>query len=519
MISHHTYIKDNLSHFASAIIVLCWIWLFRGTIHWAINGFLHVYDFFHLLMLIFVLFFIAYRFKAKLSKAILQKLSTISIRFQFKVLPFLITTIPVIGFLLVEKHWSINIMNATLMGISAYGLLGLFISSKAWIRNLVPAILILLTLPYGEMMDVYIGYPLRLIAAQEAHHLFKTLGIHIESTETILNIENSFSQIDMGCSGIKGLWSVWIFFFLISWLEKHSIGIRWLAKLCVLSMLILIFNYIRIILLITAYSVLHQPNLANVIHVPLGLLGFICSCIISWFWLKKDRKGLSSFVHSTRWNTFYKNSKQKCYTYFEKLVATQSLKANIYAQLFIISLLLTSTLFYSPLQSKIIVIPAQTTNWPAELNVSTLSLSISEQKYFQQEGASIIKNKFRYKNLSGSFILVFSTNWRAHHNPERCTQGNGLHINSSETHFIEHHFPLKLLNLNDSDLSACYWFQSPSTITEDFSSRIWKQLRGEENNWALVSILFDQPTDVSTPEFTEFVSTLKTQVDHSLKNL
>ncbi len=68
-------------------------------------------------------------------------------------------------FLLSERFLDINTLSATLFGLASYGLLGLWLSPPAWRQGLPAAFLLIGALPFGEHMQTFIGYPVRILTA------------------------------------------------------------------------------------------------------------------------------------------------------------------------------------------------------------------------------------------------------------------------------------------------------------------------------------------------------------------
>ncbi|MBK9612467.1 hypothetical protein [Candidatus Amarobacter glycogenicus] len=48
--------------------------------------------------------------------------------------------------------------------------------------------------------------------------------------------------------------------------------------------------------------------------------------------------------------------------------------------------------------------------------------------------------RFDWRGLRGSFIIVTSRTWRAHHQPERCFEVYGLSLDDSRTHLVDSDF-------------------------------------------------------------------------------
>jgi hypothetical protein len=88
----------------------------------------------------------------------------------------------------------------------------------------------------------------------------------------------------------------------------------------------------------------------------------------------------------------------------------------------------------------------------------------------------------------------------------------GLTVDESYTHLVTPDFPIRLLSLSTSGgqgkLSAAYWLQSINQTTDDYATRIWADLSPHRQRWILVTILYDQAVDPSSPESQAFYQTV-----------
>jgi len=149
-------------------------------------------------------------------------------------------------YLIVERFLDINTLSASLFGLASYGLLGLWMHPARWRRDFPAALLIVGILPFGEHMQTFIGYPMRLFTASIvrdglAAAVFSSIGV-----ETILVLENSVSQIDIPCSGVKSLWTGALFLLAATWIERRSLNLRWLGIAIILAVLLFITNLARV---------------------------------------------------------------------------------------------------------------------------------------------------------------------------------------------------------------------------------------------------------------------------------
>jgi exosortase O len=171
------------------------------------------------------------------------------------------------------------------------------------------------------------------------------------------------------------------------------------------------------------------------------------------------------------------------------------------------SAILVMSLLYTP-RPQATVLAQSGDGWvlPAGLLVEPQPLEPEEVEWLMHDGAEVA-NRFRFtwqgeeQTITGSVILISSTTWRAHHNPERCLMLYGLSLDDSHTHLVRPDFPLRFISLggNRADegniRSGTYWFQSAERTTDDYATRIWADVAWERDRWVLVSILFDDVYD------------------------
>jgi exosortase O len=115
------------------------------------------------------------------------------------------------AFLIVERYLNINTMSATLFGMATYGLLGLWLNPKIWRQGFLIALLLIAVLPFGEHLQTFVGYPVRILTASIIQEGLASAGIHSIGVDTILVFENGVSQVDLPCSGVKSLWTGMLF--------------------------------------------------------------------------------------------------------------------------------------------------------------------------------------------------------------------------------------------------------------------------------------------------------------------
>ncbi len=405
------------------------------------------------------------------------------------------------GFIAAERWLDINTLSATLYGMATYGLLGLWMPPQRWRQGLPAALLLVGVLPFGEHLNTFIGYPIRLVTARLTGQGLAALGVPNIGVDTILVFENGLSQVDNPCSGVKSLWTGGLFLLAATWIERRPVNWRWLLRAAVFVFFLLFANLARVMLLVLAGQVAGLPLLAEMLHVPLGVIGFAGTCAAALFMLRQLGEAGDEAAEGTAW----------------ALARPRWLAPALAA------MLIGLALAYTP---RLQPVAAAAFDWrlPPGFNAEPWPLSQKELDWLTAEGGltiSAARWRFEWQGLSGSLLLVGSDTWRAHHRPERCFTVYGLEVQESRAHLSGANFPVRWLSLGKSQItptlySASYWLQSSEQVTDDYSVRIWDDLSPQPQPWVLVTILFDGPVDPAGAEAQELFSTLRLAVQHSL---
>jgi len=390
-------------------------------------------------------------------------------------------------FLLVERWLDVNTLSATLFGLASYGLLGLWLQPERWRRGLPAALLLVGVLPFGEHMQTFIGYPMRILTADLVRDGLAYLGVHTVGIDTILVFENGISQVDIPCSGIKSLWTGGLFLLAATWIDRRRMDLRWLLVALIFVLMLFIANLARVGILVSVGQVAGWRFFAEMLHVPLGVIGFGATCAAALSLLR--------FSH--------RQSPGLATTAIEEddlRMASPPYRPNWLAPL-LLATFLVMVLLYNPRTEPALAAPVITAwNFPDDLAVEPWPLNDQELDWVADVGAqSVDRWRFRWRGLSGSMLFVTSDTWRAQHRPERCFQVYGLTVENSYTHLIAPGFPLRLVSLSQggrgATSSAVYWFQSVESTTDDYGARMWADLAVQRQNWVQVTVLFDGLVD------------------------
>jgi len=408
-------------------------------------------------------------------------------------------------YLVVERFLDINTLSASLFGLATYGLLGLWLEPRRWRQGLLAALLLVGTLPFGEHMQTFIGYPVRILTAASVRDGLAAAGVASVSMDTILVLENGVSQVDLPCSGVKSLWTGMLFLLAATWIERRALNLRWLLTALAFAALLLAANLARVGILVVVGQVAGWRLAAEMLHVPLGVLGFAAACAVAAALLRRqpapdDAPGQA--VPAPLGRTGPALSRP---AWLAPLLAVA---------------ILALALVYAPHPQTGLAQPPPDWEFPAELVTTPMPLKPDEIAWLTRDGAeSADRRHFVWHGVSGSMILITSTTWRAQHRPERCFEVYGLSLEDSRSHLVAPDVPIRLVLLSDRahmQVSAAYWFQSAGRTTDDYATRMWADLAPQRERWVLVSVLFDNARDPLAPDIQAFYSALHAAVARSL---
>jgi exosortase O len=277
---------------------------------------------------------------------------------------------------------------------------------------------------------------------------------------------------------VKSLWTGALFLVAATWVERRAIGLRWLGVAILFALLLFIANTARVAALVAVGEVLGLRLFAEMLHVPLGVLAFIVACTagIGLLRLLPARSAGAATTQS-------------------ELRQPKWLTPGLLASLLALNMLYAPGFNQRPAEAK-----AAAFTFPPELNAQAMPLRPGELTWLLHDGAERVDRvRFTWRGLTGSMLLVTSTHWRAHHKPERCFENDGLRVQASTTHLVDGRLPVRVLSLAGSEntrtLSAAYWFQSATQVTDDYSARLWSALSPRAERWVMASVLFDQGID------------------------
>jgi exosortase O len=377
----------------------------------------------------------------------------------------------------IASQWFVSLtqLPVGLFLLGSYGLLGLWLAPSVWWRGLPVGIAIACLLPFGVQFSTGVGTPARIATAHVVEWILSQWQISAISAGDVIVLDTGVAYVDLPCSGLKSMWTGTLFLLAATWLEGRQIGWRWaivgMANLGFLA----IANTGRVLILTLLIHVLHQSAWAEILHVPLGLMGFVMASLLTWGLLRLVPRATAPLGTSGRIEAGSKG------------LNWRSLAA-------LSGLLLVLSIVPMPQQAAIAAVDLSKLDWLAPMQTQPLDLNAQERKFFANyPGVTTRKQQFQYGDLTGTSVLVASPTWQAHHSPEVCLAAIGYKIAPVVQQAITPEVTARWLSLDGGKRSAIYWFQSATRTTDDFMSRFWDDVFRQESRWTMVSIVFDRP--------------------------
>jgi len=369
---------------------------------------------------------------------------------------------------------------ACFAGIGAYGLAGLYLPRETWIRARPIAALAILLMPMADYLDVYLGFPARRFTAEAVAGLLSLLNISHITSGMVLTLEGGAAYVDLPCSGVRSLWTGAVFLLGAALLEGRTVD-RWFALTSVIfTALLLLANTARVAAIVLIEFVAGQALIAEVLHAPMGVIGFVACCAVGWALLS-----LSSI---------------------SEVASIASRRAPLMWAL-VPALFLIGSLSAPPVARAAV---SQTVQMPEGFD--TIALTDAEIAFAAEQGGSIAKASFSRGEITGTAVFVTSGSWLAQHLPRHCLRAAGVELTGEAPKLVDGS-PVRWAEVlsNGKAGRAAWWFQSEDQMTDDHTARIWAGIR-DETPWTMVSLLIDQPVQPNHPDVVALVADLRSEI-------
>jgi exosortase O len=397
----------------------------------------------------------------------------------------------------ISTQWLVSLaqLPVGLFLLGSYGLLGLWLAPAVWRRGLPVALAIACLLPFGVQFSTGVGTPARMVTAQIVEWILHSWQITAISAGDVIVLETGVAYVDLPCSGLKSMWTGTLFLLAATWLEGRQIGLRWIGVGLANLVFLAIANTGRVLILTMLTHVLHQSAWADILHIPLGLIGFVMASLLTWVLLRWVPKASSPEpAHQPE----------------------MALLGLHWRSLFgLAGLLLALAIIPVPQTDRAIAaVDLSKLHWAAPMQTQPLDLNPQEQKFFANyPGVTTRKQQFQYGDLTGTSVLVASPTWQAHHSPEVCLASIGYKIAPEIQQLVTPEVTARWLSLDGGQRSAVYWFQSAKGTTDSFNSRFWDEVFRRESRWTMVSVVFDRADSPDATSVRAFIKQTHDEID------
>lgn len=359
-------------------------------------------------------------------------------------------------------------IDLALFFIAVYVLIGVFVKNNLrWKRGLPVAILIAVCIPFSVEFGSGFGFFLRIASSQVVEVVLNAAGVHVMSSHDILIFENGIAQVDTPCSGLKSLLTGTLFFLSAVFIKKRTINLATCVQYVVFCCVLLFTNVLRIFVLVAIYEIIRWKELAEVIHIPLGILAFSVSCAVGWGML-----------------TYFPQKKQR----------VEQEKDSTYNLLPVLLMVLSLGIaigFKSPRSTHSFVMSASDSKLLTEINASPLQLTKAEEGFFSTKAnTQALKWRFAASGVKGEILLVESSSLNGIHSPEICFFSNGMIIKTVSEETISN-IHCTVVSFKNSEKRAVYWLQHNKNTTQSFLFRFWEHVLYGNTKWTMKALLFD----------------------------
>jgi exosortase O len=422
-------------------------------------------------------------------------------------IPLALVATAALGFMAVERRLDVSILSATLFGLGSYGLAGLYLDRDRFHRALPAALLLVALLPFGDQADTYLGFTARVWTARVVAGVLAALGRGALSVETILVLENGAAHVDVPCSGVRSLWTGLLFFLAATCVLGRRPGARWALVGIAHAGLLLGENLLRVGAVVLLAAGMGLREVAEVLHAPIGVLGFALACAMTLGALRRWVPG----EEGKRQKAKGKSEKSEPESEPERArISIRPLPFAFCLLPFALSaLLLVLAALHTRRPAAASPPPPPRLELPAAIETSPLPLTVAEVDLFRRWGGAADKRRFRAGDREGALLAVFSRSWRAHHAPEVCLAGSGVRVEALRDLAWGGGASVRVASADGGRRTAVYWFQSPSRTTSDLASRIWDEIAGRERRWVQISLLVDAPLAIDSPEGRALVDAIR----------
>ena len=364
------------------------------------------------------------------------------------------------------------LLHAAFVGITLYGVAGLWGSASWWRSLMAPVVVVLSALPFGQRAEDWLGLPARLTAAAVSSRVASRLGVAVDSAETVLIFENGLTDVAAACAGLRGFWTAVVLLMFVSALERRRLGSRLALLVAVTLAALLAVNILRIVSLIVIAFVLDAGEAARLIHEPLGLTFFVA--VVA-----------GALLALRRWVPAH------VATAVERSPGEVGGGVVLAPQLVVAVAVTVAAVGIVTMGPALSVSPPPIA-LPNGMQPSPAALIPAEAILVERlPRARIDKVRFDHEGVQGQLILMQADTWRAQHPPEVCLRMAGHRITGAKDVALGRSLRVRLLEIDGGRRLAAYWYQSRRSASPDLWSKVRSTWFGEDLAWVMVSFLFD----------------------------
>jgi exosortase O len=381
-------------------------------------------------------------------------------------------------------------LSLTFALVGVFGFVGLVPKWRQWWSTSVfAALLIALVLPFGVSSQTGFGFFMRVAVTDAAAQILNLFGMTLLSAHDVLIFENSLARVDAPCSGLKSLFTGTAYFLAASAVLQRRMTFKWLLAYSAFLFLIVTGNVTRIIILVTMLEAFDAQPLAELLHIPLGIIFFALACAAGTWLLT---------TVETRLSVIKTNTARQRSPMLGSLISLCAVGV---------------ALTFAPPRSYVTITQLSITA-PSNGLYKSLPLTPAETRFYNSNPQTNAKKwRFERNNLSGSLLIVRSSALTAMHAPEICFEANGFNVRNMSTHTLTDRETIRELSLDNPPMRAIYWMQSHATVTDSFTTRLGRYAFKGENDWVMITILFDNDPSFTSKMTTDFYTELKQHVD------
>lgn len=414
--------------------------------------------------------------------------------------PLVLLLVAEVTFVVAARAVDAHVLAAALLGVSLHAALGLYVSPAAWRGGARGLLLVLVVLPLGDHAELYLGVPARRLSADVVAHVLAWGGVAHVSSETVLVLESGLVYVDAPCSGVRSLWTGAVFFAGATWLQRTRLDLRWLAHGAALVVLLVAANAGRVLAIVLLGPVAGWTVVAELVHEPLGVLGFAGACAAVYVSLRHTtaRAPIDAPAHRHDPRGTSPDARPP--------------RAGLGVLIALATTALATALYAPPAPAPPGLAP--TFVLPGE----PMPLTAAEQGLFARVGhTTALKRRFTWQGHAGALLVVHSTEWRAHHAPEVCLASAGFRVEAPRDWALGPRRVVRIARVDGGARTAVYWYQSATEATPELTSRVWTALRGDTQAWVQVSLLLDGEHAPDDPPLSTLVTALHASVQAALE--